>query len=95
MPYITAQQAAEKWGVSLRYVQRLMSENRISGAKKYGRSWMIPADAENSTYFATRISSSFFSVCIAVLLLLLRVILEMDVIAFIVNCIRIWISVHF
>lgn len=46
MPYITAQQAAEKWGVSLRYAQRLVSEGRVSGARKYGRAWMIPVGAE-------------------------------------------------
>lgn len=66
MPYITAQQAAEKWGVSLRYVQRLMSENRISGAKKYGRSWMIPADAEKpeDPRKAKKLSSKNDSACL-------------------------------
>ncbi len=46
MQYITAQQTAEKWSVSLRYVRRLVSDGRIAGVQKYGRSWMIPADAE-------------------------------------------------
>ena len=46
MEYISAAEAVEKWGVSLRQVQRLLAESRIPGAKKYGRSWMIPADAE-------------------------------------------------
>ena len=39
-------EACEKWGVSLRQVQRLMADNRLPDAKKYGRSWMIPADAK-------------------------------------------------
>ena len=46
MEYISASEASEKWGVSLRQVQRLLAENRIPRAKKYGRSWMIPGDAE-------------------------------------------------
>jgi DNA-binding CsgD family transcriptional regulator len=39
-------EASEKWGVSLRQVQRLLAANRIPRAKKYGRSWMIPGNAE-------------------------------------------------
>lgn len=31
--YMTAQEAAEKWNVSLRWVQRLCKENRINGAR--------------------------------------------------------------
>lgn len=46
MDYISTQEAAEKWGVSLRQVQRLLREERITGARKYGVSWMIPADAQ-------------------------------------------------
>ncbi len=46
MEYITVIEASERWGVSLRQVQRLLAAQRIPGAKKYGRSWMIPDDAE-------------------------------------------------
>jgi excisionase family DNA binding protein len=46
MEYISVSEASEKWGVSLRQVQRLLADNRIPRAKKYGRSWMIPDDAE-------------------------------------------------
>lgn len=46
MEYISAMEASEKWGVSLRQVQRLLAANRIPRAKKYGRSWMIPGNAE-------------------------------------------------
>ena len=46
MEYISAAEASEKWGVSLRQVQRLLAGGRIPRAKKYGRSWMIPHDAE-------------------------------------------------
>ena len=46
MEYISVKQAAEKWNVSVRRVQVLLKENRIKGAEHFGRSWMIPADAE-------------------------------------------------
>ncbi|HWR24016.1 MAG TPA: helix-turn-helix domain-containing protein [Feifaniaceae bacterium] len=45
MQYISAAEASEKWGVSLRHVQRLLAAGRIPCAKKYGRVWMIPDDA--------------------------------------------------
>ena len=49
MDYISTQEAAEKWGVSLRHVQRLLKSNRIMGARKYGVSWLIPAESEKPT----------------------------------------------
>jgi|GEM_PF-3564416 len=36
MDYISVQQAAEKWGVSERWVQKLCEENRITGAIRGG-----------------------------------------------------------
>lgn len=45
MTMITAQQAAEKWGTSLRNVQDLCKRGRIIGAERWGAAWMIPADA--------------------------------------------------
>ncbi len=42
MKMLTAQQVADKWGVSLRSVQGLCKTGRIIGAEKWGRSWMIP-----------------------------------------------------
>ena len=44
--YMTAQEAAEKWNVSLRWVQRLCKENRIEGAMNINRVWLIPIIAE-------------------------------------------------
>lgn len=46
MDRITAKQAAEKWNLSTRTVQDLCVKGRIPGAKRWGRTWMIPADAE-------------------------------------------------
>lgn len=49
MKYISAKEAAEKWGISKRRVQILCAENRISGATKVGMVWVIPANAEKPT----------------------------------------------
>ena len=45
MDMINVQTAAEKWGVTPRFVQMLCKEGRILGATRWGRAWMIPADA--------------------------------------------------
>ena len=44
--YMTAREAAEKWEVSLRWVQRLCKENRIDGAMNINRVWLIPKNAK-------------------------------------------------
>ena len=44
--YMTAQEAAEKWEVSLRWVQRLCKENCIEGAMNINRVWLIPKNAK-------------------------------------------------
>lgn len=43
--YITVKEAAEKWGVSTRRVQILCSQDRVKGAYRFGKSWMIPEGA--------------------------------------------------
>lgn len=40
--YMTAQEAAEKWNVSLRWVQKLCKENRIDGVLNVNRVWLTP-----------------------------------------------------
>lgn len=45
MEFITAKQAAEKWGVSARRVQILCAQGRVKGAYRFGKSWMIPKGA--------------------------------------------------
>ena len=47
MEYASCAEAAEKWGISQRRVQKLCEENRIPGAVKFSRIWLIPKDAEN------------------------------------------------
>lgn len=45
LEYISAPEAAKKWGISERRVQILCSENRIPGVSKLGYMWLIPKDA--------------------------------------------------
>lgn len=45
MEFITVKQAAEKWGIGVRRVQILCSQDRIKGAYRFGKSYMIPSDA--------------------------------------------------
>ena len=47
--YITAQEVAAKWGVTVRQVQILCKENRIEGATRMSRIWIIPKNAEKPT----------------------------------------------
>lgn len=57
MEYISCPEAAKKWGVSERRVQRLREDNRISGVSKFGNMWLIPKDSEkpaNKRYKSTR-----------------------------------------
>jgi hypothetical protein len=46
MDYISVRDAADKWGVSERLVQKLAHEGRVEGALRFGKSWMIPKGAE-------------------------------------------------
>lgn len=46
LEFITIKQASEKWNISVRRVQVLCRQERIPGAKKFGRDWAIPDDAE-------------------------------------------------
>ena len=45
MDYISVSEAAKKWEISERRVQKLCEESRIDGIQKFGRSWMIPKTA--------------------------------------------------
>lgn len=44
MEYISVSDASAKWNISHRRVQKLCSDNRIFGAKKIGKSWVIPSN---------------------------------------------------
>lgn len=46
MEYMSAPEAARKWGISERRVQKLCEENRIPQVEKIGRMWLIPKNTD-------------------------------------------------
>lgn len=46
MQYLSVTQTAEKWGISKRRIQILLSQDRVPGAMRIGCTWAIPEDAE-------------------------------------------------
>jgi len=46
MDYISVGEAATKWGISERRIQKLCEENRIPNVIRFSRIWLIPKDAE-------------------------------------------------
>ena len=46
MDFMTASQAAKKWGISQRRVQILCAEGRVPGVFKLGEAWAIPTHVE-------------------------------------------------
>ena len=46
MEYITAKEAANKWGISERRVQVLCEQGRIEGVQRLGKAWAIPQDVK-------------------------------------------------
>lgn len=51
MEYITSKEASKKWGISRTRVTILANEGRIPGAKRLGKSWLIPAMATKPPIF--------------------------------------------
>ena len=43
---ISVKEAAGKWQISERRIQKLCENGRIEGVRRFGHSWMIPADAK-------------------------------------------------
>ncbi len=46
MEYLSVRETAEKWNLSVRMVQQFCAQGRIPGARKLGKFWAIPGDAE-------------------------------------------------
>lgn len=44
MDFISVQEAAAKWGISQRRIQKLCEENRIPGLVRFSHMWLIPMD---------------------------------------------------
>ena len=49
MEYMSCPEAAKKWGVSDRRVQKLCGENRIPGVSRIGNMWLIPKNTEKQS----------------------------------------------
>jgi len=47
--YINSREAAKRWGVTERQVQRICEAGRIPGATRFGISWAIPEDTAKPT----------------------------------------------
>jgi hypothetical protein len=45
MDYISTKEAAEKWGISERRIQKLCEDDRIPGVIRFSCVWAIPKDA--------------------------------------------------
>lgn len=46
MKDMTAKKAALKWDITPRQVQLLCAKGKIPGATRFGKAWVIPANAE-------------------------------------------------
>lgn len=46
MNYLTTVEMAKIWGISSRRISLLCSQNRIVGAVKKGKTWLIPNDSK-------------------------------------------------
>lgn len=56
LDFISVKEAAEKWGISERRVQKLCEEERIEGVLRFGRSWMIPKSVHKPEDLRKKIS---------------------------------------
>jgi len=57
MDYISVKEAAERWDVSERWVQKFCAEDRIPNVQRFGRSWMIPKDAVRPNDLRKKVST--------------------------------------
>ena len=47
--YLSVQETAEKWDVSVRWVNQYILNGRIPGVERLGKSWAIPENADKPT----------------------------------------------
>ena len=55
MEYMSCAEAAGKWGISERRVQKLCEGERIPGVSKFGSMWLIPKDRKCQVFCAKKI----------------------------------------
>ncbi len=46
MEYLTTNEMSKKWNISARRVAKFCEQNRVKGAIKKGKTWLVPYDAE-------------------------------------------------
>ena len=44
--FLSVREAAEKWNVSMRWVNQYIQEGRVPGVERFGKSWVIPEDTK-------------------------------------------------
>ena len=54
MEVMSAREAADKWGLSVRRVQVLCEQGRVDGVERLGNVWLIPKSAEKPLDGRTR-----------------------------------------
>jgi LuxR family maltose regulon positive regulatory protein len=47
--YMSVREAAERWNITVRQVQKLCSEGRIDGVTRFSNTWAIPEGASKPT----------------------------------------------
>lgn len=45
MDYLTTLEMSQEWGISARRIALLCEQNRVTGAIKKGKTWLIPSNA--------------------------------------------------
>ena len=43
--YLSIQETAKRWGISVRWVNQYIPEGRVPGCERFGRSWAVPEKA--------------------------------------------------
>ncbi len=62
MEFITVREAAVKWAISRRRVQKLCEQDRIQDVLRFGKSWMIPSDAKKNRRPAKNSQKGIYSI---------------------------------
>ena len=61
MNYVTTIEMSEIWGISARRIALLCEQERIEGAIKKGKTWLIPEDAEKPADKGKNVKKEEFS----------------------------------
>ncbi len=62
MKYLSVQEIAKKWNISVRSVRNYCSQNRVEGAILKGKTWYIPSDAKKPQRLNSIIQNPLYEV---------------------------------